>query len=180
MKMDRTSEIVTGISVMSISSLGIFWLIPAQTSLAASGNYDVPPSLIPQITGILCLALGGGLTLRAWRMPATETPSAPAASEGSGAGERSAQDKENGEDKSAANALSGKGLFFDLAVWAGSSIPMMLVLPIIGFIAAGTMLLAAWMVFAGARSILLIAGVSFALPVFLDRLCWYALTVQLP
>jgi hypothetical protein len=81
---------------------------------------------------------------------------------------------------SAANSLSGRGLFFDLAVWAGSSIPMMLALPMIGFIAAGTMLLAGWMVFTGARSIPIIAGVSLALPVFLDRLCWYALTVQLP
>ncbi len=177
MKMDRTSEIVTGISVMSISGLGIFWLIPAQTSLAATGNYDVPPSLIPHIMGILCLALGGGLTLRAWRMTATATPSAPPAPEVSGAGERRRGDT---EDMSAANSLSGRGLFFDLAVWAGSSIPMMLALPMIGFIAAGTMLLAGWMVFAGARSIPIIAGVSLALPVFLDRLCWYALTVQLP
>jgi hypothetical protein len=41
-------------------------------------------------------------------------------------------------------------------------------------------LLAAWLLFSGVRSWLLIASLSLILPITLERLCWYALTIPLP
>ena len=68
----------------------------------------------------------------------------------------------------------------DTVVWVVSSIAAMTMLAQVGFVLAAMPLLAAWLLFAGVRSMVWIAALALTLPIALERLCWYALTIQLP
>jgi hypothetical protein len=132
----------------------------------ATGENDLSPSLVPHLSLGVCLVLGVVLAVRAWRdgrfAVREDTPEL----------------EESGEVDEAPR--SAGAFVFDLLVWIASSTAAVMIIPQIGFIATAAVLLAGWLVFAGVRSIPVIAGVSLVLPVVLDRLCWYALTVQLP
>lgn len=156
---------IIGACVVAIAAFGVFWLIPTQTVTSATGENDLSPSLVPTISLGVCLALGLLLMVRAWR-------------DGRQGGDAGSELDEAGEVDEAPRSFGS--LVFDLLVWTGSSIAAMLIIPHAGFIMTGAVLLAGWLVFAGARSVPVIVGVSLLLPVTLDRLCWYALTVQLP
>lgn len=61
-----------------------------------------------------------------------------------------------------------------------STVLVLLLLPRIGFVVTGGLLLAAWLAYARVRSWLTAAGVVAVVPVLLDWLCWQALRIQLP
>ncbi len=166
MEAGRRSDFVTGAVVVVLAGLGIFWLVPAQTTSPQPGGYDIAPSLVPQLSLVLCLLLGFGLMFRSRLSKGTPEPSGRLETDETGA--------------PPGVPITARGLFFDLAVWVGSSVLVMLALPHVGFVVTGTVLLAGWLVFTGVRSVATILAVSLVLPVALDRLCWYALTVQLP
>jgi len=159
-------QVIIGACVVAIAAFGVFWLIPTQTVTSATGENDLSPSLVPTISLGLCLVLGLVLMVQAWR-------------DGRRTGEGHAPEmEESGEVDDAPRSFGS--FVFDLLVWTVSSAAAVLLIPHAGFIATGVVLLAGWLVFAGARSVPVIVGVSLVLPVTLDRLCWYALTVQLP
>ncbi len=159
-------QIITGASVVLIATVGVLWLIPSQTVTTATGENDLSPSLVPHISMGMCLLLGLLYTVQSWR-------------DGRRAGAEATPELEDSGDVDEA-PRSVVGLILDLAVWIASSTATMLIIPHVGFIVTGTILLAGWLVFAGVRSVWIVAAVSLGLPVLLDRLCWYALTVQLP
>ncbi len=147
----------------ALACVGIFWLIPAQTQVSPSGVYDLSPSLVPRLSLGLCLLLGLGLALHGWRGRSGRG--------GPGLARHAA---------TVAEGNSPAGLAFDVTVWVLSSVPVMLLLDHAGFILTGILLLTGWLLFAGVRSIPVVAGIALILPVSLDRLCWYVLTVELP
>lgn len=162
----QRSEVIVGLVVVLAAGLGIFWLIPTQITVSATGLNDLSPSLVPQISLGLCLLLGIGLILHARFAHAR-----------SDAIERIDLDETGEITEQPRYTL---GLAFDLAIWATSSVAVMVLLPQVGFIVTAILLLAGWLVFTGVRSPAVIVGVSLILPVVLDRLSWYALTVKLP
>jgi hypothetical protein len=68
----------------------------------------------------------------------------------------------------------------DLAIWALASLATFVLLRHAGFLVTGTLVIAAWMLFCGERSPLRIAALALGVPILLDRLSWYALSVPLP
>lgn len=159
-------QLITGLAVVLIAAVGVLWLVPTQTVTTATGENDLSPSLVPHLSLGVCLVLGLVLTVRAWR-------------DGRLADQEDTPELDESGDMEAAPRSVG-GFVFDLLVWIASSTAAVMIIPQIGFIATAAVLLAGWLIFAGVRSIPIIAGVSLVLPVVLDRLCWYALTVQLP
>jgi hypothetical protein len=162
----HNKQVITGLTVVLLAAIGVLWLVPTQTVTTATGENDLSPSLVPHISLGVCLVLGIILSVRAWRDGRlTGSDNTP-------------EFEEAGEVDEAPRSVGA--MVFDLLVWIASSTAAVMIIPQIGFIATAAVLLAGWLVFAGVRSIAIIAGVSLVLPVVLDRLCWYALTVQLP
>ncbi|MCP5374080.1 MAG: tripartite tricarboxylate transporter TctB family protein [Hyphomicrobiales bacterium] len=164
MTTDHRETLVIGLVVAALSAVGMLWLIPAHTNPAAGPN-DLSPALVPEIALGVCLALGVLLVVQALRRP--DAGAAATAAVGA-------------DDDGPRGLRLARDLAFDLSVWAVSCIVLVQLLPRIGFIATSAMVLAGWCVFAGLRSIPTIVGVALVVPVVLDRLCWYALTVPLP
>ena len=152
-----------GAVVTALAAAGTFWFVPAYTNTAPTTGNDIAPALVPLVCTGLALLLGLAMLWRGCQ-------ARPAAAAPAGA------DPEAG----AASAAGPREIAADLAVWAGSTVAIMLLLPRAGFILTGALLLAGWMAYAGVRQRLVAAAVVLVLPAAIDRLCWYALTVQLP
>lgn len=160
-----TDNLAIGATVAALAAVGNAWLIPAFTTASATGAYDLSPTLVPHISLGLCLVLGLLLCLQSLGARRDGRPAPPGvARTGDGA----------------THSSPGVWLFRDLLMWGASSMVTVVLLPRLGFIATATALLAVWLVFAGARRWPVVIGVAVILPVLLDRLSWYALTVRLP
>lgn len=158
----RLSRIVIASAVCLLAAAGLFWLIPAQTGEARAAS-DIAPAFFPNLSLGICLALGLYLAWDAVR------------------GGRKPQKAASAEEESADDdTLTGKALIADMAVWIAGAVVTMLLLKHAGFIPTGIIVLAAWMVFCGLRSPVLIGLVAIGTPVLLDRLSWYMLTIRLP
>jgi hypothetical protein len=158
---DRATSLVTGAVTALLSAYGVFWLIPAHTGDARTAN-DIAPAMVPSVALGTCLLLALLLMVRAWRAP------------------RDAGAAHTTADTAGNAPVSGPALLADLAIWAFASLATFVLLRHAGFLVTGTLVIAAWMLFCGERSPLRIAALALGVPILLDRLSWYALSVPLP
>ena len=74
----------------------------------------------------------------------------------------------------------GWSILLEVAVWAAVATAMLWAIEAIGFLVAAPVLIAAAMLVAGSRNLVLIAILSVAFPVIVDQAAWYIFTVDLP
>jgi hypothetical protein len=169
MELDPKADLYTGFVLACLASTGLLWLIPAEIEVSSTGMYDLSPRLVPRLILVLTLLLGLCVLWNGWMARRDGR------GKGAPAGSAAMQTDARGRPRHAAVELG-----VDAVVWVTSSIAVMVALTHVGFILTSVPLLAAWMVFAGVRSKPLIAGLALGLPITLERLCWYALTIPLP
>lgn len=155
---ERTTSRVTGTVATAVAALGVFWLIPSYTGDARTAN-DLSPALVPTIALSVCGLLGIALALRRPR------ESDPLAAPPGIAPEP---------------IVSGPALLGDLALWSAASVATLALLSHAGFLVAAPLAIAGWMAWCGERSPFRIAAFALTVPIVLERLSWYALTVPLP
>ena len=167
MELDKPLDLYTGLALVVLAGAALLWLVPAQIQVSTTGMYDLSPRLVPRLLLLLTMALGLGVMWQGWKSRYAGPGSTPAS--------EPLQLDARGRPRRPAVELG-----VDAVVWIVSSAAVMVALKHVGFLLTSTPLLAAWMVFAGVRSKVLIASLSLALPIVLERLCWYGLTIQLP
>jgi hypothetical protein len=167
MELDPKADLYVGLALVCLAGAGLLWLVPAQIVVSASGLYDLSPRLVPRLILVLTGLLGLGVLWNGW----AARRGGPGAAEAPGP----EQTDSRGRPRRAAVELGT-----DALVWIASSVAVMVGLAQVGFVLTAVPLLAAWLLYAGVRSWPLVAGLSVALPIALERLCWYALTIRLP
>ncbi|MEQ8818234.1 MAG: tripartite tricarboxylate transporter TctB family protein [Thalassobaculum sp.] len=159
----RRSDLAGGLAVTALAAVAGLWFVPANVNLAATAGNDIAPAFMPLVCVAIAGVLGLVMTARALLHPA-----------GAG-GAEAGGDEEIGDQRPAPRQVVA-----DLAVWIGSTVLVLLLLPRIGFVVTGGLLLAGWLAYAGLRSWVVGAAVAVTVPVVLDWLCRAFLHVQLP
>lgn len=154
-------DLAAGLVVTGLAAVGGLWFVPANTNPVATAGNDIAPAFMPLlcvgIIAVLGLALLARSVLGRVADPAT------------------------GDDEAVGDmATTSRQVAGDLAVWALSTVLVLLLLPRVGFVISAGLLLAAWLAYARVRSWLAAAAVVAVVPALLDWLCWTALKVQLP
>lgn len=155
----RRTDLASGLVLMLLAGLGLFWLVPSQTAPAQS-PLDLPPGLMPSLALAVCLALAILLVARALR-PVRGEPG---------------RHEEFGAEASGI----GRRELFNLAGWIALSTATMLALPRLGFLFTGALLLAAVLIYARARPLWLVALLVPLVPLALQQVALHAFTTELP
>lgn len=155
------SDLATGLAVTAVAAVAALWFVPVHTNLAPTVGNDIAPAFMPLVCVGIITVLGLTMVMRALL--------------GRADGPASGGDEEIGRDRATPWQVAA-----DLAVWSVSTVLVLLLLPRLGFVITGGLLLAAWLAYAGLRSWKTAAAVVLVVPAVLDWLCWHALRIQLP
>ena len=159
----RRSDLAGGLAVTALAAVAGLWFVPSNVNLVATAGNDIAPAFMP----LVCVAIAGVLGL----VMVARALLHPAGAGGAEAG----GDEDIGDHRPAPRQVVA-----DLAVWTGSTVLVLLLLPRAGFVVTGGLLLAGWLAYAGLRSWVVGSAVAIAVQVVLDWLCRAFLHVQLP
>lgn len=167
MELRPREDLYIGLVLVCLAGIGLLWLVPAQIVVSITGMYDLSPRLVPRLVLGLAVLLGLLVAWHGWAARRSADGEAGAAPPG--------PLDARGRPRNAAAELGT-----DVVVWIASSVAVMVGLTQVGFVLTAGPLLAVWLLFAGVRSWPLIVALALVLPITLERLCWYALTIRLP
>ena len=156
----RKTDLWTGTILVVVAGIVLFWLLPSHTTPAQS-ELDLAPAFVPSLAVWTCLLLSvrliwNGLSPEHYRSDHS--------------------DEEFGDEATGMGPLEIR----NLAMWILVSVVTMVLLETVGFVVAGSTLLAVVMYYARLRNYLMLVSISLSVPLALYWIVWFGFTVELP
>jgi hypothetical protein len=153
-------NLMASLIILLMAGVVLGWLIPEHVPSAHDAG-DLPPTMVPVLSMTICAAMAFLLGISAWRRRGD------------------AADKTRGEEADG-QLFFGLREAVNLLIWLAATAVIWLILKYIGFVAAATVTIAAGTAYGGIRNLWIIIPSALIIPLLIDKIVWYGLSIRLP